>query len=75
MCSEGYSTWSMCLSVSVRSGTTGIKQVYERYLQPQQDKVSKKVCVASAKSMAFNLEKPSQLKDWLRDPDPLIIIV
>ena len=31
MRSEDYGTWSVCLSVSVRSGTTGIKQAYERY--------------------------------------------
>ena len=35
---------SVCLSLSVRSGTTGIKQAYERYLQPQRDKTQKHMC-------------------------------
>ena len=53
--------------MSVRSGTTGIKQAYERYVQPQRQ-ARENVCVASAKSTAFDLEKPPGSKDWLRDP-------
>ena len=54
---------SVCLSVSVRAGIKGIKQAYERYLQPQCDK---NVRVASAKLTALDFEKLPRSKDWLR---------
>ena len=53
MHSEGYSSWSVCLSTTVYSCTTGYEAVYERYQQLQCYKGMKDNVAIFAETTAF----------------------
>ena len=69
MRSEGYSTRSVCQSVSVSvydySRTAGNEAASERYQQLQRNKRSK---IKKAKTKAFEIEKLALSRTALRDP-------